>query len=55
MSENISSWHLYVVKIKKNKKKNKRYFFKKLRKKNINLDVKYKPIQNFKFYKKILN
>ena len=53
MSENISAWHLYVVKIKKKiKKRTKDSFFKKLRKKNINLDVKYKPIQNFKFYKK---
>ena len=56
MSENISAWHLYVVKIKKKiKKKTKDNFFKKLRKMNINLDVKYKPIQKFKFYKKNFN
>lgn len=37
---------------KKINKKNKDNFFKKLKQKNINLDVKYKPIQKFTFYKK---
>jgi len=48
-----SAWHLFIVKFKKKISKNmKSKFFDKLQKKNIYLDIKYRPLQTFSYYKK---
>ena len=50
-----SAFHLFILSFKKKisvKLKNK--FYENL-KKGINLDIKYRPIQDFSYYKKILN
>ena len=48
-----SAWHLFIILFKKKlSNKNKNLFYENLKKKKIFLDVKYRPIQTFDYYKK---
>ena len=48
-----SAWHLFIIIFKKSlSSRNKNLFYNNLKKKNIFLDVKYRPIQTFSGYKK---
>ena len=50
----LSTFHLYVVLIKKNKKKiNRDFFYKLLLKKNIKLNIHYIPIYRHPYFKKL--
>ncbi len=48
-----SAWHLFIIFFKKKiSQRKKSLFYEKLVKKKINLDIKYRPIQSFTYFKK---